>query len=147
MAVGQLSEDRKFRRFTYDLAQAASLTGLITSGLKVAVGRTRPSSESQVSFPSGHTSSAFTIATVAAEHYGLPAAIGGYLGATLVAVSRLDAGKHYLSDVVAGATLGYIVGRTSVRGGDRRYPRLSWVPILSPETRSVGIGVTWHLGE
>jgi len=147
LTAGQIQSDSRFRRFTYDLAQAAALTSLITSGLKVAVDRRRPSGDSYVSFPSGHTSSAFTIATVTAEHYGVWAAIPGYLGASLVAASRLDSEKHYLSDVVAGATIGYIVGRTAVRQGDQRYQRLTWTPILSPGTRTVGLGVTWRFGE
>jgi len=145
MLVGQLQGDARFRRFSYDLAQASALDGLITQGMKAAVRRSRPTGDSRSSFPSGHTSSAFTIATVAARHYGWPGAIAGYVGATLVGVSRLDAEKHYLSDVVAGATLGIIVGRTTTTGGDQRYARLAWTPVLSPGTRTVGLSVTWNL--
>lgn len=144
MVAGELGGNEKFRRFTYDLGQAAALTGIVTGGLKVAAGRPRPHGTAHTSFPSGHTAGAFTVATVATHHYGLKAAIPGYLTATLVGVSRLDADQHFLSDVVAGAALGYIVARTVVRRSDEG--RLAWMPVLSPGERTVGISVTLRLG-
>ena len=48
-----------------------------------------------------------------------PAAVPAYLLAGLVGASRLEQDKHHLSDVVAGAALGYIVGRTVVRVNGR----------------------------
>lgn len=147
LAVGQMQQPGRFRRFSYELAQSAALTGLITSGMKAAVGRRRPTGDSERSFPSGHASSAFAVATVVAKHYGLRAAIPGYLGAAVVAVSRLDAGQHYLSDVVAGATVGYIVGRTVVEGGNRQDGRLSWLPLISPRTATIGLVVALRVSE
>ena len=44
---------------------------------------------------------------------------GHYAVAALVGVSRIEKGKHFVSDVVFGAALGYIAGRTAVRGTDR----------------------------
>jgi membrane-associated phospholipid phosphatase len=41
--------------------------------------------------------------------------VPAYAAAAAVGYSRIVRDKHYLSDVVAGATLGYIVGRTVVR--------------------------------
>lgn len=145
--AGQLQDDAKFRRFTYDLAVASVLNAAVTGGLKLAVDRTRPNGQNQASFPSGHTSATFTVATVVADHYGTTAGVIGYLTATFVGVSRLDGNQHFLSDVVAGAAIGYIVGRTVTRHQDRKYGRLVWTPLLEPGSRTAGVVVEWSFGE
>ena len=66
-----------------------------------------------------HTSGTFAFATVAAHYYGMKVSIPAYAVAALVGASRIEKGKHFLSDVVFGATLGYIAGRTAVRGTER----------------------------
>jgi membrane-associated phospholipid phosphatase len=68
------------------------------------------------SFPSGHTATAFSIATVFASQYKDIKAIPVlcYSAATLVGVSRLTEHKHWASDVFAGALLGYVCGKQVV---------------------------------
>lgn len=65
------------------------------------------------SFPSGHTTAAFAVATVLAESFkqykALPFILYGYAGA--VGLSRIYDDKHWLSDVVLGAAIGYTVGK------------------------------------
>ena len=135
----------RFLRFSHDLAQASALNGLITFGLKHSVGRTRPSGSNTQSLPSGHSSAAFAAATIVDHHYGRMASVAAYATASFVAASRLDANKHFLSDVVAGAALGYIVGHTVARR-QAQSRRITWNPIVSPSTRSVGIALSWQFG-
>jgi len=85
--------------------------GLVTYGMKRSFGRERPNGSCCQSFPSGHTSHSFTIAAIAHELYGDGVGIVAYGLATLVAVSRINDNKHYLSDVLFGAALGTTVGR------------------------------------
>ena len=85
--------------------------GLITVGMKRAFGRERPNGSCCDSFPSGHTSHSFTMASIANELYGKNIGLISYGLATLVAVSRMNDNKHYLSDVIFGAGLGTAVGR------------------------------------
>ena len=54
-------------------------------------------------------------ATVAEHHYGWKIGIPAYLLASGIGLSRVESSKHNLSDVLAGATLGYISGITAVR--------------------------------
>ena len=67
-------------------------------------------------FPSGHTATAFSIATVFALQYKDRPAIPiiSYSAATLVGISRLTEHEHWASDVFAGALLGYLCGKQEV---------------------------------
>jgi len=68
-------------------------------------------------FPSGHTATAFSIATVFASQYkdikGVP--FFCYTAATAVGMSRLTEHEHWASDVFVGAILGYLSGKQVVR--------------------------------
>jgi hypothetical protein len=105
----------RFRAASYDMGQAVIVNFVYTLALKEAVRRPRPDGADNQSFPSGHASNAFACATVWAEQYGWKGGLIGYSAATFVAGSRLASKKHHLSDIVAGATLGYIVGKSVAR--------------------------------
>jgi membrane-associated phospholipid phosphatase len=68
------------------------------------------------SFVSGHTATAFSIATVFALQYKDIKAVPiiSYTAASLVGISRLTEHAHWASDVFAGAVLGYVCGRQVV---------------------------------
>ena len=117
-SAGRVARGDRFRATTYDLSQAIIVNGIWTQALKLAFRRERPDHSNRVSFPSGHASDAFTAATVIAHHYRW-AAVPAYGVATYIAVSRLAANKHYISDVVAGAGFGFGVGRLVVRRNGR----------------------------
>ena len=110
-AAGRLSNDQKFRDVTYDMATAAIVNIVYTGVLKEAINRDRPNDSGTDSFPSGHTSNAFALASVAAAHYPGKIRYIAYGGATLIGISRLRADAHWLSDILAGATLGILVGK------------------------------------
>ncbi len=123
VVAAPLTDNRTFRAFSYSLAQAQILDSALKYGLKAAVSRTRPNGENDNSFPSGHTSATFAFATVAGHYYGKKVSIPAYGIAAFVGASRIENGKHFLSDVLFGATLGYIAGRTAVRGTERTTER------------------------
>jgi membrane-associated phospholipid phosphatase len=117
-SAGRFAHPDRFRAMTYDLSQAVIVNGVYTQVLKYTVRRNRPDKSNRLSFPSGHASNAFTGATVISRHY--PAAtIPAYAVATFIAASRMAANKHHLSDVVAGAGLGFGIGRVVVRRNGR----------------------------
>lgn len=100
-----VADDNEGRNQFYT-SLAANL--LITYGLKYSINRTRPDGGG-ASFPSGHTSSAFQGAAFIHRRYGIKYAAPAYIAGVLVAASRVDADRHHLSDVVAGAVLGIAV--------------------------------------
>ena len=66
----------------------------------------------QFSFPSGHTITAFSVAVSLGVFY--PATLTGLLFCALsVALSRILLGMHFLSDVLAGAAIGGLLGYTA----------------------------------
>lgn len=64
------------------------------------------------SFPSGHSATSFAFAAAIAHYYPHNRWIkwGAYALATGVTLSRYPAKKHYLSDILMGATVGYVAG-------------------------------------
>jgi len=90
----------------------------VTYGMKYLVDRDRPydkypgrvhaySHEDSPSFPSGHTATAFALATSLSVKYPKWYVIApSALWACSVGVSRMNEGVHYPSDVLAGAAIG-----------------------------------------
>lgn len=110
------------------VTEAVAVQGLLNQVVKLLVARERPSvhlglapgprtDDDDVSFYSGHTSTAFALVAAAGEvatlrrypHAALVWAVGFPLAAT-VGYLRVAAGKHYLTDVLAGALVGTLVG-------------------------------------
>ncbi len=113
---GKARKEPKVVHLGVDLLRAQIVTQVLTEGLKLAVRRERPDG-TNYSFPSGHASMTFATATVLERHLGWLAAAPTYAVASYVAMSRLHENRHYLSDVVFGATVGLVGGRTVTRHG------------------------------
>jgi membrane-associated phospholipid phosphatase len=96
-----------------NLAISIIVTDFITFKLKNHIYKIRPNGSSDgQSFPSAHTSSAFTNATVLFEEFKGTSpllAYSGYAFATTTGALRIMNNAHWLSDVVAGAGIGFLV--------------------------------------
>jgi membrane-associated phospholipid phosphatase len=117
-AFGRLMDEPKVSHLGNDLLQAQILSELMIEPLKLATQRRRPYQVGacglNCSFPSGHSSVTFADATVIERHLGWKYSVIGYAMASYVAMSRLHDNDHYVSDVVFGAAVGTIAGRTVV---------------------------------
>jgi hypothetical protein len=155
--LGAVRGDAEERQVAEDgLAASIVAGGLVTPALKIIVGRSRPNqnrgtfdfhplSTKYQSFPSGHTTEAFAVASVIATHYPAPwVEAVSYGAATLVGVARVRHNAHFLSDVTAGALIGTCVGRSVTHfNHDRRNgipARIVVAPIVGPD-RQPGIGM------
>jgi hypothetical protein len=109
------------------------ITAGLTEGIKRVAGRGRPNQTDDQykfdgpggagkSFPSGHASHAFAVASVLAEEYADTRIVPvlAYGVATLTALSRINDNKHWLSDVAFSAALGYAVGKLVVKNSPFR---------------------------
>src|SRR4029079_18966435 len=97
------------------LVRAQVLNTLLTESIKVAVHRTRPD-KGNFSFPSGHASATFATATVLERTFGWKFGVPAYGLAAYVAGSRVQGNQHYASDVIFGAAVGIVAGRTVAIG-------------------------------
>ena len=122
---GHVVGNDKAKRTALIATESFLITGLYTTILKGTFGRHRPSTGDSSttfdgfttdhnSFPSGHTSTAFAIATVFANEYEEVPYIKpiSYGLATLTGLSRMNDEKHWASDVFFGAVLGYFTSKT-----------------------------------
>ncbi len=86
--------------FSIGTAGAISIVG------KSLIHENRPDHSGNDSFPSNHASIAFASATNIHIRYGWQMGLPAYGIASLVAVGRVEADKHYWKDVIAGALIG-----------------------------------------
>ena len=110
-AISADEQDVFNRERAMTMMTALSITGITTVGLKAIRDNDTPNGQ-RWAWPSGHTSSSFTVAAVLDEFYGPKVGIPAYALASLVAYRMMDTGDHWASDVVFGATLGWVVGHT-----------------------------------
>ena len=148
--AGKLFDDEKSLNVAEDgLAASLIAAGAITPLMKAAFGRRRPSQTTGIvefgqggaSFPSGHTTQAFAVASVVASHYhSIWVKLGAYGLAGLVGWSRMEEKAHYASDVVAGALIGIVVGNAVVRLHESQRFRISAAPTVN--RGSAGVALT-----
>lgn len=123
--VGLISGNDKIRNVAVQLGESVIYAGVITVTLKSLIGRSRPYAQmghsdfhpfsvkdARVSFPSGHATLAFAFSTVMAHQVDNIFWKTGWFGAAgLVASARVYHDKHWFSDVLMGAAIGYFAGR------------------------------------
>ena len=137
---------------------AASIiaSGIITPTIKFMTGRARPrenagiatfhpfdlSYSSNSSFPSGHTTQAFAVASVIASHYDETWVFySSYTVASLVGVARIYHDAHFASDVVAGALIGTLVGKSvAYHNQSMRSAKVALLPEIAPGL--IGVRIT-----
>lgn len=92
----------------YEFYKAYGTTIATTLLLKYTVREKRPDTNERDSFPSGHTSSAFSGASFIHLRYGLKYAVLPYIGAIYTGYSRIKSNRHHHIDVYAGAVIGVL---------------------------------------
>ncbi|MGC5746354.1 phosphatase PAP2 family protein [Chryseobacterium sp. NFX27] len=98
-------------RATLSYAASIGIMAVIVNSLKYTAKVERPDGSSKNSFPSGHTSMAFTNASFLHKEYGVvnPGySIGGYGAAAITGLGRNLNNRHWISDVLAGAGIGIL---------------------------------------
>jgi membrane-associated phospholipid phosphatase len=128
------------------LLESHFIAGGIRNLGKIVVGRTRPNEafgpehfDDGTSFPSGHASVMFEVATVLSHHAkSTPVTIVLYGLAGTVALQRVDAEQHWASDVLVACVVGTAVARTVVQQHEKR--KLALAPVVAP-SGAMGMGL------
>jgi len=126
---GWAAKDNRAKQIAMGGAQVFIMTGLTTQIIKHLTHRHRPNQDvppnprlwegpftgwDYTSFPSGHTSTAFALASFISSVYRDKIWVGilSYAVATGVAWSRVYDNNHWPTDVLIGAALGFAIGKT-----------------------------------
>lgn len=107
--ISESNDDPVNNERAWTMLKALTVTAATTMGLKLIRNNDTPNGKS-LAWPSGHTSSSFTVAAVLDELYGPEVGIPAYIGAGFVGYRMMESGDHWGSDVLFGAVLGWIVG-------------------------------------
>jgi len=96
------------------------------------------------SFPSGHTTVAFAVATVFAMEYKDRPLVPliSYSAATLIGLSRITENKHWITDVFFGGVLGYFTGRLVVNN----YHRYAKLKAPNQRKNSISFNLQYQYG-
>jgi len=111
-AVGRIKDEPKVSHLGMDLIEALAMSEALTQTLKYTTRRERPDGSGKNSFPSGHAADTFAFATALERHLNWKYSVPAYVFSSYVAISRLPANRHWLSDTVFGSAVGIIAGRT-----------------------------------
>lgn len=117
LGIGLINGDSTLIHNAIVIGASAVSSAIITTIIKKSVNRPRPfitypdieklTGGGSPSFPSGHTSDAFSFATsLSIEYPKWYVIVPSYTWASAVAYSRMDLGVHYPSDIIMGAALG-----------------------------------------
>jgi membrane-associated phospholipid phosphatase len=122
---GLIARDSTAKKITVELLQAGLYSELVTTVLKIVIGRARPVytenaftyrpftvfNDNFHSMPSGHTTSAMALSTVMSRHaHSTALKILAYVPAAFTMFSRIYQDKHWLSDIIPAAAIGYFTG-------------------------------------
>jgi membrane-associated phospholipid phosphatase len=151
---GEVFKDPRAKSTALDSIAATAIgPGIIVNATKYIVGRGRPTDgkgaydfqpfSGHDSFLSGHTTEAFTLASVITEHYDAPwIKVMAYGLAGTVGYARLNNNRHWTSDVLAGAVVGTYVGKTVVRF-NRDHHRIKLQPLVAPDLQGAEFSMAW----
>jgi membrane-associated phospholipid phosphatase len=148
VTLGWMASRPQLTKTGIETAIGHGLAALLSNGLKHLIGRPRPkfihSGEWQFtpsfasgldSFPSGHTTASFAVATVLAKRF--PAFSSLFLGiAAFVGLSRVLRGSHFSSDVFGGIVIGVLSGSVAA------HPWRQWRISLVEWLRQAAVGTT-----
>lgn len=164
-AIGLVTGSDREKQTSVMLAEALVTSGLWTSALKYVAGRERPrelheaaadwtgpggmfgdeTPRPHASFPSGHATGIWAVATVLAHQYPSYHVVPtvAYGSAVAISYSRMVVKAHFLSDVVVGGLIGYGCARQVIGAHERdgEASRLHFLYEPSGQEQRVGIAI------
>jgi len=150
--AGHALKNDKAKRAALLSFESFIISGALTQALKHMTGRERPNNRNEstnwegpnfdggVSFSSGHTATAFSIATIIANEYDNQPLVPplAYSLAFLAGWSRINDNKHWASDVIFGAAMGYFTSKAILKYHKGSSPnRLAIMPMMGEDRNGV----------
>ena len=146
-----LASKSPFIKRSMSLVTSSILSFGISRIIKHYTWEDRPGDKGTNSFPSGHTSTAFTGAELARLEYGTTVGVISYCMASTVGILRLSNNKHWINDVIAGAGIGILSARLGIYIAELEYKLLSNIfsrkNKINKSKNETGILLIPHSGE
>jgi len=154
--IGKITNNRHAQETGLLALHAIGHSQIVTAAVKQATNRRRPVVSDETagfwrggdSFPSGHATTSFAVATVFAYEYKHKPVVPivSYTAASAIALSRVGAQRHWVSDIVVGGSVGFLIGRyvykrhhdPTLPGGSVP-PRNRLVPEVSADSRTLAL--------
>jgi len=145
--LGKLLAGRERPSAAYEYSKHPS--GIWRGPIHQIINEEKRSVASYDAFPSGHTATVFSIATVFAEQYkDIPLVpVFCYSFATLVGISRMIEHTHWASDVFLGGVIGYLCGQAVINFYkphdfkiNKKTVSFSVKPVLAPQNYGADVG-------
>lgn len=140
LGISELAHWEKAAVTSGTMLEALAVSEALTMGLKYTVNRDRPDGTSR-SFPSAHATGVFALASVAEIYYGPWVGIPAYSLAALSGLSRMDANKHFASDVAVGALIGTMIGLGTAKYHKKIFSKVFLLPAYDPDTDETGFKI------
>lgn len=129
---GKIFEDKNVSITGRMLLEGLFYAGLTTTIIKTVSGRSRPytndghnrfkffqTETAYTSFPSGHTTVAFTLSSILSSRIdNVYVSIGLYALAASTVMQRMYSDSHWFSDALLGSSIGYFIGKAVVQFDD-----------------------------
>jgi hypothetical protein len=127
IGTGWLTRDQRMLNTGVDAFESSVFSSFVTAAGKKITRRERPNHSNNQSFPSGHATNAFAIATAIATDYRDKPVVPviAYALATTVALARVHENVHFPADVVAGA----LIGRATAKAITAGHTHLTIIPV------------------
>lgn len=134
-ATSLVTKNRRLEHATLSATKSLAISTIVYTTSKALVRRQRPTRTDDplnfvapftkkgfTSFPSGHANTAFSVATAFALHYKDVKWVPwvAYSLATLTSLSRLYDDRHWVSDVIIGASVGHFITRGIYKLDEKR---------------------------
>src|SRR6266851_7135629 len=167
--IGRATHNARARETGLLGGEALIDSGIVAGVLKHSTQRPRPRAGKErgdffdggLSFPSGHTIAAWSLATVVANEYrdNRLVQVSAYGLAAAASMARFTGRNHFLSDVLVGSAIGYGIGRyvyrthhdanLSERSSQKTQPKQSkLLPLIAPQydrrARYYGVTLQWE---
>jgi hypothetical protein len=139
-AWGIASENEVQYAKASSLMSVMVVTALSVEGMKVIARDERPDDKGNHAWPSGHAASSMAFAVAVDELYGFGYAIPLYALSVTSGIARLDMRDHFVSQVVAGWGIGYIIGRSITEKRLLMIGDFEAYPIIDTARGAYGIG-------
>ena len=144
-AAGLYYQDEDLHELGLTMFAAFKFSVISSLALQYATGTHRSeggtlNSFSDSGFPSTPVATSFALAAVIDERFGWKGGVPAYLAAGLIGWSEIDQNQHRVSDVVFGAALGYVIGKSLGSLHYRPDSPCKLVPFIDARSGTQGIG-------